>query len=62
MAILLVLVGYKDTWIMSSNEESGDGYSDILVRREDEEFGIVIEVKYGITCCKKRCRIITTEH
>ena len=45
--ILLGLLGYKDTWIISSNEESGDGYSDILVRSEDEETGIVIEVKYA---------------
>ena len=45
--ILLGLLGYKDTWIISSNEESGDGYSDILVRSEDEEIGIVIEVKYA---------------
>ncbi len=45
--ILLGLLGYKDTWIISSNKESGDGYSDILVRSEDEKFGIVIEVKYA---------------
>lgn len=45
--ILLGLLGYKDTWIISSNEESGDGYSDILVRSDDEKFGIVIEVKYA---------------
>lgn len=45
--ILLGLLGYKDTWIVSSNEESGNGYSDILVRSDDEEIGIVIEVKYA---------------
>lgn len=45
--ILLGLLGHKDAWIISSNEESGDGYSDILVRCEDEEIGIVIEVKYA---------------
>lgn len=45
--ILLGLLGYKDTWIISSNEESGDGYSDVLVRSEDEVLGIVIEVKYA---------------
>ena len=45
--ILLGLLSYKDTWIISSNKEAGDGYSDILVRSEDEEFGIVIEVKYA---------------
>ena len=45
--ILLGLLSYKDTWIISSNKEAGDGYSDILVRSEDEELGIVIEVKYA---------------
>jgi hypothetical protein len=45
--ILLGILGYKDNWIVSSNEESGDGYSDILVRSDDEEKGIVIEVKYA---------------
>ena len=45
--ILLGLLGYKDTWLVSSNEESGEGYSDILVRSEDEETGMVIEVKYA---------------
>ncbi len=45
--ILLGLLGYKDTWVVSSNEESGEGYSDILVRSEDEETGMVIEVKYA---------------
>lgn len=32
---------------MSSNQESGDGYSDILVENEDGETGIVIELKYA---------------
>lgn len=45
--ILLGLLGYKDTWIVSSNEESGEGYGDILVRSDEEEIGIVIEVKYA---------------
>ena len=30
-----------------SNRESGDGFSDILIRIEDEDVGIVIEVKYA---------------
>lgn len=96
--ILLGLLGYKDTWIISSNEESGDGYSDILVRSDDEEIGIVIEVKYaedgrleeackealeqiesrrheeelqeegirhilkyGIACCKRRCKVLIAD-
>lgn len=45
--ILLGLLGYQDTWSVSSNKESGDGYSDILVEIDDESLGIVIEVKYS---------------
>lgn len=45
--ILLGLLGYQDTWGISSNKESGDGYSDILVEIDDEEMGIVIELKYA---------------
>ena len=45
--ILLGILGYKDTWGISSNKETGDGYSDILVEIDEEEMGIVIEVKYA---------------
>ena len=45
--ILLGLLGYQDAWGISSNKESGDGYSDILVEIFDEEIGIVIEMKYA---------------
>ena len=45
--ILLGLLSYKDNWAISSNKESGDGYSDILIEMEEEEIGIVIEVKYA---------------
>jgi hypothetical protein len=45
--ILLGLLGYKDTWGVSSNSESGEGYSDIMIEIEDEDIGIVIEVKYS---------------
>ena len=44
--ILLGLLGFKDTWSVSSNKESGDGYSDILVEIEEDSIGIVLEVKY----------------
>ena len=44
--ILPGLLAYKDNWPVSSNKESGEGYSDILVEIDDEETGIVIEVKY----------------
>ena len=45
--ILLGLFSHMDDWIVKSNLESGDGYSDILIRIPADEIGIVIEVKYG---------------
>lgn len=45
--ILLGLLGYQDEWIISSNKESGDGYSDILIEVPDEDLGIIIEMKYA---------------
>ncbi|MDD3218410.1 MAG: AAA family ATPase [Lachnospiraceae bacterium] len=44
--ILLGLFAYKNNWDVSSNKESGEGYSDILIEIEDEDTGIVIEIKY----------------
>lgn len=37
----------SENWKVSSNAESGEGYSDISVEVEDEEIGIVIELKYA---------------
>ena len=46
--MLLGLLGFKDSWVVSSNKEAGEGYADILVEiNEDEPAGIVIEVKYA---------------
>lgn len=45
--ILLGILGFQDQWAVFSNRESGDGYSDILVEIEDEELGIIMEVKYA---------------
>lgn len=45
--ILLGILGFQDTWSVSSNKESGDGYSDILVETDGGEAGIVIELKYA---------------
>lgn len=93
--ILLGLLGFKDSWGVWSNRESGDGYSDILVEIEEKDLGIVVELKYsensnleagcrqalrqieeknyveelkslglnhilkfGIACCKKRCKVM----
>ena len=32
---------------MNSNKEAGDGFSDILIRIDDSDVGIIIEVKYS---------------
>lgn len=45
--ILLGLLSYRDDWIVKSNAESGDGYSDIVIKIPDDEIGMIIEVKYG---------------
>lgn len=45
--ILLGLLGYDRDWVVSSNAESGDGYSDILIEIEEEDTGIIIEIKYA---------------
>ena len=45
--ILLGMLSYMEEWVILSNSESGDGYSDILVEIDEESIGIVIEVKYG---------------
>lgn len=45
--ILLGILGFKNGWYVKSNRESGDGYSDIMIRIEDEDIGIIIEVKYA---------------
>ncbi len=45
--ILLGLLGYKASWLIKSNTESGIGYSDILVEVPDNRTGIVIELKYA---------------
>ena len=44
--ILLGLLSHREDWIIESNAESGDGYSDILVEIEEKNIGIIIEVKY----------------
>lgn len=45
--ILLGLLGNMDEWDVQSNAESGDGYSDISIEIEDQETGIIIELKYA---------------
>ncbi len=45
--ILIGILGYKSGWYVRSNGEAGTGYSDIQVEVEDEDIGIVIELKYA---------------
>ena len=45
--ILLGILGFKSGWRVNSNKEAGDGFSDILIRIDDSDVGIVIEVKYS---------------
>ena len=60
---LLGILGFGDSWSVSSNRESGDGYSDILVETDDGETGIVLELKYAEdgnldAACKKALKQI----
>ena len=45
--LLGLLRGSNPDWLIKSNRESGDGFSDILIEPEDPDAGIVIEVKYA---------------
>ena len=47
--ILLGLLSSRGDWIVTSNRESGEGYSDIQIKLKKEKMGIVIEVKYAGT-------------
>lgn len=44
--LLGLLRGSNPDWLIRSNRESGDGFSDILIKPENPDLGIVIEVKY----------------
>lgn len=45
--MLLGILGYKNDWLVRSNREAGDGFSDIMILIDDAEEGIVIEIKYA---------------
>ena len=47
--LLLGLLRSEPTWLIMSNAESGEGFSDILIEPEDPDAGIVVEVKYAPT-------------
>ena len=54
--ILLGILGFKAGWSVSSNRETGNGYSDILIQIDDADTGIIIEVKYAEKDLEKECR------
>ena len=45
--LLLGILGYKEGWTVTSNREAGDGFSDIMIRMDEGNTGIIIEVKYA---------------
>lgn len=56
--VLLGLLSYAPDWYITSNQESGDGYSDIMIEAEQARIGIIIEVKYAenIKTLDKACQ------
>ena len=65
--ILLGILGFKASWNVFSNRETGDGYSDLLITIPDEAIGIVIEMKYADdgnldATCKKALEQIEGNH
>ena len=65
--VLLGILSCYDAWVVSSNKEAGDGYSDILLAMSDGETGVVIEVKYAENgdleeSCKKALLQIEANH
>ena len=45
--ILIGILGMNDGWSVSSNPETGDGYSDIVVTEDETGMAILIEIKYA---------------
>lgn len=44
--IMLGLFSHMTNWVVLSNQEAGDGYSDITIRIPAEKIGIVVEIKF----------------
>ena len=45
--ILLGILGFREGWDVSSNKESGQGYSDICIEEEASGTGMLLEIKYA---------------
>ena len=62
--LLLGILSFKENWSVFSNKESGNGFSDIIIQTDNEDIGIVIEIKYAengnmISACKEALQQIT---
>lgn len=44
--LLLGLLKSDSSWSVKSNEESGEGFADIIIRPEEPDEGIILELKY----------------
>lgn len=66
--VLLGLLSYDPDWYITSNQESGDGCSDIMIEAEQARIGIIIEVKYAENikmldkACEKALKQIKEKH
>ena len=45
--VLLGILNFRTDWIVRSNQESGEGYNDIMIMHEGTGIGMIIEVKYA---------------
>ena len=54
--LLLGILGYKEGWTVTSNREAGEGFSDIMIRMDEGNTGIIIEVKYAEENPEAACR------
>jgi Holliday junction resolvase-like predicted endonuclease len=64
--LLLGILGCNGRWFVTSNQETGEGYCDILIRIESADVGIIIEVKYAEnggfeSACQDALRQINTK-
>lgn len=65
--LILGILSFKGGWMVDSNKEAGDGYSDIIIRIDEMEVGIIIEVKYSEdedmnAACQKALVQIDSKH
>ena len=65
--MILGLLRYKENWLVKSNAESGEGYSDILIEVPESRTGIVVEIKYAEdaafdSACNKASQQIEEKH